>query len=81
VQLLQDAHQRLRSHHRSTIQIDKKGYKSGPLPEKALKAFFILQKQLTSKMVMAFPKSDRQYTLITDAATGTADTPGGLGPY
>ncbi len=30
------------------------GYKSGPLPEKALKAFFILQKQLTSEPVMAF---------------------------
>ncbi len=28
---------------------------------------------------MAFPKADRQYVLITDAATGTADTPGGLG--
>jgi hypothetical protein len=28
---------------------------------------------------MAFPRTDRQYTLITDAATGTADTPGGLG--
>jgi hypothetical protein len=28
---------------------------------------------------MAFPKSDRQYALITDAATRTADTPGGLG--
>ncbi len=28
---------------------------------------------------MAFPKSDQQYALITDAATGTADTPGGLG--
>ncbi len=55
------------------------GYKSGPLPEKALKAFYILQKQLTSEPVMAFPKSDRQYALITDAATGTADTPGGLG--
>jgi Reverse transcriptase (RNA-dependent DNA polymerase)/RNase H-like domain found in reverse transcriptase len=55
------------------------GYKSGPLPEKALKAFYILQKLLTSEPVMAFPKSDRQYALITDAATGTADTPGGLG--
>jgi hypothetical protein len=55
------------------------GYKSGPLPERALKAFYILQKQLTSKQVMAFPKSDHQYALITDAATGTADTPGGLG--
>ncbi len=28
---------------------------------------------------MAFPKVNRQYALITDAATGTADTPGGLG--
>jgi hypothetical protein len=55
------------------------GYKSGPLPEKALKAFYILQKQLTSELVMAFPKADRQYALITDAATGTGDTPGGLG--
>jgi hypothetical protein len=53
------------------------GYKSGPLPEKA---FYILQKQLTSELVMAFPKLDRQYALITDAATGTADTPGVLGP-
>jgi RNase H-like domain found in reverse transcriptase len=54
-------------------------YKSGPLPEKALKAFYILQKQLTSELVMAFPISDCQYALITDAATGTADTPGGMG--
>jgi uncharacterized protein YuzE len=28
---------------------------------------------------MAFPKADLQYVLITDAATSTADTPGGLG--
>jgi hypothetical protein len=28
---------------------------------------------------MAFPRADRQYALITDAATGTADSPGGLG--
>jgi hypothetical protein len=55
------------------------GYKSGPLPEKALWAFYILQKQLTSEPVMAFPKANRQYALITDAATGTANTPGGLG--
>jgi hypothetical protein len=54
-------------------------YNSGPLPEKALKAFFILQKQLTSELVMAFPKSDHEYALITDAATGMADTPEGLG--
>jgi len=42
------------------------GYKSRPLPEKALKAFYTLQKQLTSEPVMAFPKSDQQYALITD---------------
>ena len=38
-----------------------------------------LQLQLTSDPEMAFPRSDRQYALITDAATGTADFSGGLG--
>ncbi len=28
---------------------------------------------------MAFPRTDRQYTLIADATTGTVDTRGGLG--
>jgi hypothetical protein len=42
-------------------------------------AFCILQNLLTSEPVMAFPRADRQYALITDAATGTADTLGGLG--
>jgi hypothetical protein len=55
------------------------GYKSRPLPDAALQAFYALQKQLTSKPVMAFPKADRQYTLITDATTGMADTAGSLG--
>jgi len=40
------------------------GYKGGPLPKEAM---------------AAFPREDRQYALIMDAATGTADTPGGLG--
>ena len=55
------------------------GYKGGPLPEEAKAAFNILRRQLISEPVMAFPKLDRQYALITDAATGTAETPGGLG--
>ncbi len=55
------------------------GYKNGPLPPDALHAFKILQQQLVSDPVMAFPRADRQYALITDAATGTADSPGGLG--
>ena len=42
-------------------------------------AFCILKNSLVSEPVMAFPRADRQYALITDAATGTADTPGGLG--
>jgi RNase H-like domain found in reverse transcriptase len=42
-------------------------------------AFSALQNALTSEPIMAFPRADRQYALITDAATGTADTPGGLG--
>jgi hypothetical protein len=55
------------------------GYKSSPLPTDALHAFKILQQQLTSDPVKAFPRADRQYALIMDAATGTSDTPGGLG--
>ncbi len=39
----------------------------------------MLQQQLTSDPVMAFSRSDRQYALITDAATGTADFSAGLG--
>ncbi len=54
-------------------------YKTGPLPPDALHAFKILQQQLVSDPVMAFPRADRQYALITDAATGTANSPGGLG--
>ncbi len=54
-------------------------YKGGPLPKEAMDAFCILKNSLVSKPVMAFPRADRQYALITDTATGTADTAGGLG--
>jgi hypothetical protein len=55
------------------------GYKGGPLPKEAMDAFCILQNSLTSEPVMAFPRADRQYALITDTATGTAYTARGLG--
>ncbi len=55
------------------------GYKGGPQPKEAMDAFCILKSSLTSEPVMAFPRADHQYALITDAATGTADTAGGLG--
>ncbi len=54
------------------------GYKGGPLPQTAMDAFINLRKQLILEPVMAFPRTDWQYALITDAATGTAETPGGL---
>jgi hypothetical protein len=54
-------------------------YKGGPLTEAAMDAFIDLRKQIISELLMAFPRIDRQYALITYAATGTADTPGGLG--
>jgi hypothetical protein len=40
--------------------------------------FINLRNLLISEPVMAFPRLDCQYTLTTDAAKGTADTPGGL---
>ncbi len=55
------------------------GYKGGPLPKETKDAFCILKYSLVSEPVMAFPRADRQYTLITDAVTSTADTAGGLG--
>jgi len=42
-------------------------------------AFCTLQNSLTSEPIMAFPLADKQYAVITDTATGTADTTGGLG--
>jgi hypothetical protein len=45
------------------------GYKGCPLPKEATDTFCNLQNSLTSEPVMAFPRADRQYALITDAAT------------
>jgi len=83
------SHQRFCNHHikdfaiiaAPLFKVTRKdfGYKNGPLPPDALHAFKVLQQQLTSDPVMAFPRSDRQYALITDTATGTADFSGGLG--
>jgi len=89
LQILLHSHQRFCNHHikdfaiiaAPLFKVTRKdfGYKNGPLPPDALHAFKVLQQQLTSDPVMAFPRSDRQYALITDTATGTADFSGGLG--
>jgi hypothetical protein len=55
------------------------GWKRGSLPENALRAFRHLQSLLCSQPVLAYPRSDRQYALITDASFGDENTAGGLG--
>ena len=55
------------------------GFKNSTLPPEAMTAFNILKRQLTSQPTMAYPRSDRQYALITDASTGSATEAGGLG--
>jgi hypothetical protein len=57
------------------------GYKWGPLLQEGLNTFRTLQNSFTSEPIMAFPRVDRQYALITDAATSTADTVGGLAQF
>jgi RNase H-like domain found in reverse transcriptase len=47
--------------------------------KEAMDTFCILKNSLTSEPVMAVPRADRQFALITDAVKGTADTAGGLG--
>jgi hypothetical protein len=81
VQLFQNAHQELSDHCHSFFKLTRNdsGYKGGPLPKEAMDAFCILQISLMSEPVMAFPRADRQNALITDAATSTANTAGGLG--
>jgi transposase InsO family protein len=44
-----------------------------------LNAFLELKKRLITDPVVAYPRSDRKYVLITDAATGTATVTGGFG--
>ncbi len=52
------------------FQVTRKdsGYKSGPLPPAALQSFKILQQQLTSDPVMAFPRMDRQYARLQSSS-------------
>ena len=55
------------------------GWKGGPLPDNALKAFLELQSYLCSEPVVDYPRNDRPYALITDASLGDCKKPGGLG--
>jgi hypothetical protein len=54
-------------------------WKTGPLPDDALKAFRELQSILCSEPVVDYPRKNRPYSLITDAALGDDKNDGGLG--
>ena len=54
-------------------------WKNGELPTESLKAFKELQSILCSEPVVGYPRRDRDYALITDAALGDDKNPGGLG--
>jgi hypothetical protein len=53
-------------------------YQSGPLTDAALKAFKMLQTQLSKQPALAFPRHDWNYLLITNAYLPNQDSPGGL---
>ena len=54
-------------------------WKNGELPIDSLKSFRELQTILCSEPVIGYPRRDRDYALITDAALGDDKNPGGLG--
>ena len=54
-------------------------WKGGPLPPDALQAYQELKQALVSEPIVAYPRQNRPYSLIVDAATGGENTDGGLG--
>ena len=54
------------------------GYLEGPLPEPAAKAFKLLKDTLTTEPILAFPRSNRRYALITESLTPTEDKDGSI---
>jgi hypothetical protein len=54
-------------------------WKGGPLPPSALRAFNELRSALCSEPVVNYPRKNRPYALIVDAATGSMGNKGGLG--
>ena len=44
---------------------DSAAYEGGTLPDSALKAFFTIKDALISKPVVAFPRADRKFTLVS----------------
>jgi hypothetical protein len=79
VQLLSGSHQGLLKDPLTELTRKECPWKAGPLPAKPHQAFKQLQEALVSEPVVAYPRRGLQYTLTTDACTGTDDHPGGIG--
>ena len=54
-------------------------WKSGPLPPDALQSFQELKSCLTSGPIVDYPRANRPFALMVDAALGDDQNPGGLG--
>jgi len=54
------------------------GWKGGPLPPDAKRSFLQLQKALITNPIVAYPRNDRPFHLIVDAATGGQKHQGAL---
>jgi hypothetical protein len=58
----------------------KAGWPGGKLPPDALQSFHVLKEALISNpVVVVYPKPDKPFSVIVDAATGDTDTKGGFG--
>ena len=69
----------IRSHPLTVLTRKDCDWRGGELPKGAMESFLELKTALTSSPLVAFPRSDRQYALITDAACGDDTNPGGMG--
>jgi transposase InsO family protein/ribonuclease HI len=65
--------------HLTTLLSKDNSWKGGTLPPKAKEAFNQLKKALCEAPVLLYPRGDRPFSLLTDAATGDQLRPGGLG--
>ena len=54
-------------------------WKGGNLPDEAMKAFKLLQAEIASRPVMAYPNKEGKFHLYVDAALGDSKHQGGLG--
>ncbi len=65
--------------HLSKLTSLQSDWEGGPLPPLAKKAFLKLKQLLVSTPILAYPQLNRPFLLATDASTGDANNPGGLG--